>query len=83
MKVWAARKNKNQFYHNNTSTSTLDETDPVGVALTLSRRMVSILKEKRIINIEANLEMIALGMTICSEVRLFYIYLNHLIFFSH
>ena len=77
MKTWAARNNKGQYYPNDPTVSSLDGKDTIGVALTLSRRMVSILKQKRIINIEAHFQMIALGLTICSEVcffNLFHIY---------
>lgn len=42
--------------------------DAAGVALTLSRRLVGILKVKKILNIEAGLEIMALGATISSEV---------------
>jgi hypothetical protein len=42
--------------------------DAAGVALTLSRRLIGILKVKKILNIEAALEIMALGATISSEV---------------
>jgi len=45
-----------------------DGKDLAGVALTLSKRLITVAKGKNILNIEAGLEMIALGMTICSEV---------------
>jgi hypothetical protein len=83
MKTWATRKNKSQYYRNNTPASSSDGMDPIGVALTLSRRMLSILKEKRIINIQAHLEMIALGITMCSEVRFISHVFNHMISLPH
>lgn len=46
------------------------------MALSLSRRLISVFNVKKILNIEAGLEMIALGMTICSEVAVFYTHLK-------
>jgi len=69
MKTWATRiKSEGQNYGKAPATSSLHGMDPVGLALTLSKRMISIVKLKRIINIETSLEMVALAMTICSEV---------------
>ena len=44
--------------------------DRVGVSLSLLRRVMAVGKMKKILNIEAALEMIALGMVICSEVQI-------------
>ena len=51
-----------------TSPSSSDGKDPAGVALTLSKRLITIVKAKSVLNIEAGLEMIALAMVISSEV---------------
>ena len=45
--------------------------DPAGVALSLLRRVIAVGKTKKILNIEAALEMIAFGMVICSLVGIF------------
>jgi hypothetical protein len=42
--------------------------DPAGIALSLSRRLIAVVKLRNILNIEAGLEMIALAMMISSEV---------------
>lgn len=49
----------------------MDRQDPAGVALTLSKRLIDVFNVKRVLNIEAGLEMIALAMAICSEVGIF------------
>lgn len=41
------------------------------MSLNLLRRVTAVGKMKKILNIEAALEMIALGMVICSEVHIF------------
>ena len=53
------------------SFSISDSKHPADVALpvTLSRRLISVVKIKNILNIEAGLEMIALAMAISSEVQ--------------
>jgi hypothetical protein len=48
--------------------SPIERQNPADVALTLSRRLIAIAKVKNILQIEAGLEMIALAMTISSEV---------------
>jgi hypothetical protein len=48
--------------------SSSDGKDPAGVALTLSKRLITVVKAKSILNVWAGLEMIALAMAISSEV---------------
>jgi hypothetical protein len=50
------------------SSSISDGAHPADVALTLSRRLVSVVRVKNMLHIEAGLEMIALAMAISSEV---------------
>jgi hypothetical protein len=42
--------------------------EPANIALALSRRLVAVVKVKQIVNIEAGLEMMALALTISSQV---------------
>jgi len=67
LKTWGEReKTRTQYSSNGPSSS--DGKDPAGVALTLSKRLMTVAKSKNILNIEAGLEMIALAMAISSEV---------------
>jgi hypothetical protein len=67
LKTWAEReKTRTQYF--NFCPSLSDGKDPAGIALTLSRRLISVVKAKNVLNIEAGLEMIALAMAISSEV---------------
>jgi len=67
LKTWAEReKTRTQYFSFSPSLS--DRKDPAGIALTLSRRLISVVKAKNVLNIEAGLEMIALAMAISSEV---------------
>lgn len=68
LKSWGERERTRAQYLNNALTSSSDRNDPAGVALTLSRRLITVFKAKNIINIEAGLEMVALAMAISSEV---------------
>lgn len=45
--------------------------DPALVALTISKRLIALVKFRNVFNIEAALEMIALAMSISSEVVYF------------
>lgn len=45
-----------------------DGQEPAPVTLTLSRRLIAVAKFKKVLNIEAGLEMLALGISIASEV---------------
>jgi hypothetical protein len=64
------------------NTSSMVQADAAEVALTLSKRLIAILKVKKVMNVEAGLEMIALALTISSEVcrcslqPILFIYLN-------
>jgi hypothetical protein len=72
MKTWGNRKNARAQYSRNTSSSlSVDGRDPAGVGLILLRRLIATGKMKKILNIESGLEMIALGVSICSEVSFF------------
>ena len=68
LKSWGERERTRAQYLNNAPTSSSDRNDPAGVALTLSRCLITIFKAKNIINIEEGLEMVALAMAISSEV---------------
>jgi hypothetical protein len=71
VKIWGDRRNSRALHSQSASSSSSDDgQDPVGVALSLLRRVTAVGKVKKILNIEAGLEMIALGMVICSEVRI-------------
>lgn len=49
-----------------------DKQDTAGIALTMSKRLIVLMKRKRVLNIESGLETIAFGMIICSMVRTFH-----------
>jgi len=67
MKIWGQReKTRTQVSSNGPLSS--DRKDPAEVALTLSKRLIIVVKARGILNIEAGLEMIALAMAISSEV---------------
>jgi hypothetical protein len=69
LKIWGDREKTRAKYISNGPTTSSDWKDPAGVALSLSRRLITIDKAKKVLNIEAGLELIALGMAISSEVR--------------
>jgi hypothetical protein len=73
LKTWRDRKSARTLHTQFASTSVSVEQvkDRVGLALSLLRRVSTVGKMKKILNIEAGLEMIALGMVICSEVCFF------------
>jgi hypothetical protein len=50
------------------SASSVEGRDPASIALIVSRCLIAVVKVKNILNIEAGLGMIAIAMTICSEV---------------
>jgi hypothetical protein len=70
LKTWGDRDQTWSQYSLTAQLSAADngQEDAAGVALTLSRRLISIMKVKKILNIEAGLEIMALGLTISSEV---------------
>lgn len=68
MKTWQDREKTRAQYFGDAPTSLPDWKDAAGVALTLSRRLITVFKAKKILNIEAGMEMVALGMAISSEV---------------
>ena len=49
--------------------------EPANIALTLSRRLIAVVKVKQIVNIEAGLEMMALALTISSQVLPIYLFM--------
>lgn len=80
LKTWGDRKNKNTQRSGIASESSplsVDGKDPAGVGLILLRRLAATGKVKKILNIESGLEMVALGIAICSEVGFFFPYLKH------
>jgi hypothetical protein len=67
--VWRDREKATDDYLKTGPFSTSDEMkDNAGVALALSRRLIAVVKVRNIVNIEAGLEMIALAISISSEV---------------
>jgi hypothetical protein len=70
LKTWGDRdQTRSQYSLNSQLSASKDgQQDAAGVALALSRRLIGILKVKKILNIEAGLEMMALAMNISSEV---------------
>lgn len=75
LKTWADRDQSRLQYSLTGQQSASDngQEDAAGVALTLSRRVIAIVKVKKILNIEAGLEIMALGLTMISEVCIFHI----------
>jgi len=67
MKSWGQCEKTTTQISTNAAPSS-DGKDPAGVALTLSKRLITVVKAKSVLNIEAGLEMIALAMVISSEV---------------
>lgn len=69
IKTWGDRERiRTQYIQTAQIPSSVDQQDPADVALTLSRRLIAVVKVKNILHIEAGLEMIALAMAISSEV---------------
>jgi hypothetical protein len=68
LKTWREREKTRAQYSSKAPHSLSDGKDPAGVALALSRRLITVGKAKSVLNIEAGLEMIALAMAISSEV---------------
>lgn len=77
LKTWEEREKSRAQYSSEARNSSFDGKDPGAVALALSRRLITVVKAKNILNIEAGMEMIALAMAISSEVRYdFFLFLN-------
>lgn len=77
MKIWKDREaTRAQYFKKGTTSSSVDGQDPAGVSLTMSKRLIALLKSKRVLNIEAGFEMMALGIIICSTVSNFAICSN-------
>lgn len=70
LKTWGNRdQNRSQYSKSSQASGSKDSNeDAAGVALTLSRRLIGIVRVKHVLNIEAGLEMMALGITLSSEV---------------
>ena len=73
LRMWGERKTyRSQYTTQNTSDATSttqsDDPNPVDVVLSLSKRLIAVVKMKSILNIEAGLELIALAISISSEV---------------
>lgn len=80
MKTWGDRETTRAQYSQKGPTSpSVDGRDPVDVALNVSKRLISVFKRKKALNIESGLEMMALGVIICSIVSNFGMYLNHFV----
>lgn len=85
VKAWRHREATMALSFKQGATSpSVDGEDPAGVALTMSKRLIAIFKAKKVLNIEAGLEMMALGIIICSMVSHFAISSNDFVLFcSH
>lgn len=82
LRLWREREKAADMYLKSGPISSVEEMrDPAGVALALSKRLIAVVKMKNIVNIEAGLEMIALAMSISSEVFGFHVGLKTLIDF--
>jgi hypothetical protein len=69
LKTWGERQTTRAKYSEEVSTPlSITGQDHADVALTISRRLIDVVKVKNILHIEAGLEMIALAMAISSEV---------------
>jgi hypothetical protein len=69
LKTWGDREPTRAQYAESASTpSFANGQDQADVVLTISRRLLDLVKVKKILRIEAGLEMIALAMAISSEV---------------
>ena len=69
LKTWEECERTKLQYFSNGPTESSNWNDPAAMALTLSRWLITVVKAKNVLNIEAGFEMIALGMAISSEVR--------------
>jgi hypothetical protein len=82
LKTWRDREaTRAQYFKKGTSSPSVDGQDPAGVALTMSKRLIAIFKTKKVLNIEAGFEMMAVGVIICSMVSNFAMYSNDLVLF--
>jgi hypothetical protein len=70
LKTWGEREKTRAQYSCEATHPLSDRKDPAAVALSLSRRLITVFKAKNILNIEAGMDMIALAMAISSEVRI-------------
>ena len=70
LKTWGEReKTRAQYSSDSTQTSSVGKSsDGRNPSLDLAREFITMVKAKNIVNIEAGMEMIALGMAISSEV---------------
>jgi hypothetical protein len=68
LKTWGEREKTRAQYSSDATQSLSERNDAAGIALILSRRLITVVNAKNILNIEAGMEMIALAMAISSEV---------------
>ena len=69
LKTWGDCKRTKLQYFSNRPTKASDWKDLAAITLTLSRKLITVVRAKSVLNIEAGLEMIALAMAISSEVH--------------
>lgn len=82
LKTWGEREKTWAQYSHSSSISLSDHgLDPASVALNLSKRLLNVGKVKKIVRIEAGLEMIAFGVAISSAVHNIDFFESHLILF--
>jgi hypothetical protein len=80
--MWLDReKDKAQYAATAQTQSDVDRNDNADIALTLSKQLIAVVKVKNFFHVEAGLEMIALAMSISSEVSGVYI-VDNLYFLS-
>ena len=69
MHTWVDRhKHRSTYVKASSNTPTLESNKPIEITLSLSRQLIAVVKVKKILYIEAGLEMIALAMAISSKV---------------
>ena len=68
LKTWGEREKTRAQYSSEATQLSSDGSDTAGIALALSRRLITVEKTKNIVQIEAGMEMIALAIAISSEV---------------
>jgi hypothetical protein len=82
LRTWGdCEKTKAKYSSASSIPLSADGRNSADISLSLSRRLIDVVKFKNILNIEAGMEMIALGMVISSEVRIKDISVITLIYF--
>ena len=69
---------RSQDSENHPTAPSVNGQDAASIALTISKQLINIFNSKRLLNLEAGLESITLGVIICSMVLTLDIYCNYL-----